>query len=387
MLAAQAFKNWNCLAQGNGAKLTATALHFAETESRYQSRKTDMRIVVALLLATCGLILIPSSSRGASPEETVESVKLCLEEALANPAKRIPEKMLADAHAVAIIPNVIKIGFIGAVRRGHGVVLIRDKEGDWGLPQFITITGGSVGWQAGAQSSDVVLVFRTERSVENLMKGKFTLGADAAIAAGPVGRRVEAATDAALKAEILSYARSRGLFAGVSLDGSALEVDDFAHRSFYGSASSELPRQIPQSATKLVAYVAALTGGKEAAAGELPIAATGETANLRVLQSQLAKADTQLNVILDAKWREYLVLPADVFDSQRIPNEQDLGASLAKFDTIAQSASYAKLASRSEFQAAHELLREMTNAVAASQRSHVVSLPPPPMVVPQGNRR
>ena len=346
-----------------------------------------MRIFVALSLAICGVCLIPNSLVAASPEETVDSVKLCLEEALANPAKQIPEKMLTEAYAVAIFPNVIKVGFIGAVRRGHGVVLIRDKEGDWGLPQFVTITGGSVGFQAGAQSSDVVLVFRTQRSVEHLAKGKFTLGADAAIAAGPVGRRVEAATDAALKAEILSYARSRGLFAGVSLDGSGIEVDQFAHQQFYGSASSDLPRQIPQSAVKLVEYVASLTGGKLKTEKGTQEVTTEEAPNFSVLQGQLAKASTQLSGILDAKWREYLALPADVYDSQRIPNEQLLSDSLARYDTIAKSANYAKLASRPEFQAAHELLRELTTAVAASQRGQVVNLPAPPAIGAPSNRR
>jgi lipid-binding SYLF domain-containing protein len=346
-----------------------------------------MRVFVALLLAICGMSLISTRARGASPEETVDNVKLCLEEALANPAKRIPEKMLSDAYGVAIIPNVLKIGFIGAVRRGHGVVLIRDKEGDWGLPQFITITGGSVGWQAGAQSSDVVLVFRTQRSVENLMKGKFTLGADAAIAAGPVGRRVEAATDATLKAEILSYARSRGLFAGVSLDGSALEVDNFAHQEFYGSASSELPRQIPQSAAKLVTYVAALTGGKPPANSETPEAVIVEGPNLHVLQSQLAKSNIQLAGILSTQWKEYLALPAEVFDGQRVPNEQALSASLARYDNIARTSTYANLAKRPEFQATHELLRELTSAVEARQRGQVISLPPPPATEQPNFRR
>ncbi|HTN76458.1 MAG TPA: lipid-binding SYLF domain-containing protein, partial [Pirellulaceae bacterium] len=209
--------------------------------------------LLASLLLGCSFCLATSPVVAASPEETVLAAKACLDEALANPSSRIPEKMLLDAHAVAIIPNVIKIGFIGGVRRGHGVVLVRDKDGEWGLPQFITITGGSIGWQIGAQSSDVVLVFKTQRSVENLLKGKFTLGADAAAAAGPVGRRVEAATDLQLKAEILSYARSRGLFAGVSLDGSAIEMDGFAHQTFYGSPATELPRQIPVAATNLVA--------------------------------------------------------------------------------------------------------------------------------------
>ena len=343
-----------------------------------------MRVFVALL---CGISLISSTARGASPEDTVDNVKLCLEEALANPAKRIPEKMLSDAYGVAIIPNVLKIGFVGAVRRGHGVVLIRDKEGDWGLPQFITITGGSVGWQAGAQSSDVVLVFRTQRSVDNLTKGKFTLGADAAIAAGPVGRRVEAATDAALKAEIVSYARSRGLFAGVSLDGSALEVDNFAHQEFYGSASSEIPRKIPQSAAKLVTYVAALTGGKSSANSETQEKVVVEGPNLQVLQSQLAKSNIQLAGILSPQWKEFLALPAEVFDGQRVPSEQALRTSLSRYDNIAQNATYTNLANRSEFQATHELLRELTSAVAASQADRVISLPPPPATEQPGLRR
>lgn len=346
-----------------------------------------MRILVALSLAVFGLGFITNPAPAASPEETVESVNLCLQEALANPAKQIPEKMLSEAYAVAIFPNVIKIGFIGAVRRGHGVVLIRDKEGDWGLPQFVTITGGSVGFQAGAQSSDVVLVFRSERSVEHLAKGKFTLGADAAIAAGPVGRRVEAATDAALKAEILSYARSRGLFAGVSLDGSAIEVDHYAHQLFYGSPSSELPKQIPQSAVKLVEYVASITGRKEKTENGTQEASAESTPSYRVLQSQLGKAGTQLGGILDAKWRDYLAIPADAIDSQRVPSEQALDDSLARYDTIAKSPNYATLAKRPEFQATHELLRELTTAVAASRRGPIVSLPPPPATGVPSNRR
>src|SRR5215470_10981392 len=143
--------------------------------------------------------------------------------------------LLSEAQGVAIIPDVTKIGFIAGVRRGHGVVMVRDAEGEWSLPQFITLTGGSVGWQAGIQGTDVVLVFKTKKGVEGLMRGKFTIGADASVSAGPVGRDAEAATDTQLKAEILSYSRSRGLFAGVSIDGSALEVDQRAHVAFYGS--------------------------------------------------------------------------------------------------------------------------------------------------------
>lgn len=101
---------------------------------------------------------------------------------------------------------------------------------------FVTLASGSVGWQIGAQSTDFVIVFKTRESIDGIMKGKFTLGADASIAAGPVGRTAEAATDVQLKAEIYSYSRSRGLFAGVSLAGSALQIDDEANAAFYGKA-------------------------------------------------------------------------------------------------------------------------------------------------------
>ncbi len=166
--------------------------------------------------------------------------------------KRIPESLLAEAQGVAIIPDVIKIGFVAAVRRGHGVVLVRDANGAWTLPQFITITGGSVGWQAGIQGTDVVLVFMTKKSVQGLLKGKFTIGADASAAAGPVGRNAAAATDARLQAEILSYSRSRGLFAGVSLDGSVIEMNPATQSVYYDAPVGQPPVRVPESALKLV---------------------------------------------------------------------------------------------------------------------------------------
>ena len=134
---------------------------------------------------------------------------------MAIPGRQIPETLLAEAQGIAIVPNVIKVGFVAGIRWGHGVVMVRDAEGEWSLPQFVTLTGGSVGWQAGVQGTDVVLVFLTKKSVEGLWRGKFTIGADASVAAGPVGHDAAAATDARLRAEILSYSRSRGLFIGL----------------------------------------------------------------------------------------------------------------------------------------------------------------------------
>jgi lipid-binding SYLF domain-containing protein len=153
------------------------------------------------------------------------------------PEKGIPPALLRDAHAVAIIPGVIKGAFVVGGKHGTGVVLVRE-DGRWSDPVFVSITGGSVGWQVGGTSTDLILVFKTRKGVEGLLKGKFTLGADAAVAAGPVGRSAEAATDILLKSEILSYSRSRGLFAGLSLEGAALLIDDDADTAYYGANHS-----------------------------------------------------------------------------------------------------------------------------------------------------
>ena len=161
------------------------------------------------------------------PAQTLKSSVEVLDELAAIPAKCIPPALLADAQGVAIIPRVIKAGFVLGGRGGHGVILVRDMNGAWSEPNFVNLGGASVGFQAGVESTDVVLVFRTRKSVDRLMDGKHkvTLGADVSIAAGPIGRQASAATDARLEAEILSYSRSRGLFAGVSFDGAAIYPD------------------------------------------------------------------------------------------------------------------------------------------------------------------
>ncbi len=145
----------------------------------------------------------------------------------------IPPEMIRGAKAIVIIPNVIKAGFIVGGRFGRGVAMVRQGK-RFSLPLFVTIGGGSVGFQAGVQSMDLVLLFRTQRSLNNLLKGKLTLGADANVAAGPIGRHGEATTDLSLKAEVYSYSRARGLFAGISLEGSWIAIDDEAAAAYYG---------------------------------------------------------------------------------------------------------------------------------------------------------
>lgn len=170
---------------------------------------------------------------GSKETQKVENAIRALGEMMKEADKSIPLSLLEKCAGIAVIPDVIRAGLIIGGRHGKGVMLVR-KDAGWSDPVFIDIKGGSLGWQAGVQSADVILVFRTARGIENITKGTFTLGADVGVAAGPLGRQAEASTDAQLKAEILSYSRSRGLYAGITLQGSSIQVDRRANANFYG---------------------------------------------------------------------------------------------------------------------------------------------------------
>jgi lipid-binding SYLF domain-containing protein len=189
-----------------------------------------MRMVLVLILF---YVLVFTNTSDAQVVKRVEEATEVLNEIMAIPEKGIPPALLRDAEGIAIIPRVIKVGFVIGGRHGKGIMVVKNDKGEWSYPFFISFTGGSIGWQIGAQSTDIILVFRTKRSVDGIIRGKFTLGADASIAAGPVGRHAEAGTDIELKAEILSYSRSRGIFAGVSLEGSTLQMDYDSNEEFY----------------------------------------------------------------------------------------------------------------------------------------------------------
>jgi lipid-binding SYLF domain-containing protein len=192
----------------------------------------------------CGSLLAPAVAMAESDQEAkMDEVIEVIETIRRIPEEQIPPALLKNAQGIAVIPNVIKVGLVVGGRYGKGVLSVRREDGSWSDPVFISITGGSVGWQIGAQSTDVVLVFKSRKSVEGLSKRKFTLGADAGVAAGPVGRQAAAATDAQLKAEIYSYSRSRGLFAGVSLDGAVVKIENDDNALYYRSFDLT-PRQI-----------------------------------------------------------------------------------------------------------------------------------------------
>ena len=156
-----------------------------------------------------------------------------LDELRASRDQYIPDRLLERAYAIAVIPDMTKIAFFAGGRHGNGVMVVRDKDGRFSNPTFIAMTGGSFGFQWGVQAIDIVLVFTTRKGVEGIAGGKFTLGADASVAAGPVGRQASAATDATFHAEVYSYSRTRGVFAGLALDGTALTIDDDANEAFY----------------------------------------------------------------------------------------------------------------------------------------------------------
>ena len=191
-----------------------------------------MRAIAIVLLG----MLIGTTVAHADAERTerVERAREVYQELIHSPDHAAPDTLLSRCKCVAVFPRVLKGAFGFGARYGKGVVSCRDLAGQWSPLAFLTLTGGSWGLQIGAESAEVVLFFMTERGARSLLDSKFTLGGKVGIAAGPVGRTAEMDTDLKLDAEIYSYARSKGLFAGLSLEGARLAPDERSIRSFYG---------------------------------------------------------------------------------------------------------------------------------------------------------
>jgi lipid-binding SYLF domain-containing protein len=191
-------------------------------------------LLVCTALSLAWVFVAPARA-GAREEGRLLTATEVLEEVQGMPDQRIPDALLSRAYGIAVIPDVTKVAFIFGGRHGNGVLVVRDKlTAPWSNPVFVSLTGGSWGFQAGAQSSDIVLVFTSRAGIEGIAGGKITLGADASVATGPVGRQGSAATDVSFNAEIYSYARTRGLFGGIALDGSVIAIDKSANSALYG---------------------------------------------------------------------------------------------------------------------------------------------------------
>ncbi len=191
-------------------------------------------LATALAASASAQVALPPATKEL---QTVVSAQTVLDEFGNLQIDSIPPAMLGTAQGIAIFPNMIKGGFILGVNYGEGVLLVRRSDGSWSPPAIVTMGGGSLGFQAGVQAADIVLVFATPRSLEGMLRGdKVTLGADANVALGPIGRSANAGTDARMGAEIYSYARARGLFLGVSVNGASIALDPNANAMLYGRA-------------------------------------------------------------------------------------------------------------------------------------------------------
>lgn len=198
--------------------------------------KRWMTAVAGLLFVVTGSLVTSSALAASDPDDIMDDATEILGQFVDIPENKIPSALLRQAYGIAVIPSVLKIGFIGGINYGKGVLSVRTDKGHWSKPVFIKLYGGSFGFQAGVSSTDLVLVFKTRRSVRDLADGQFSLGGDAAVAAGPVGRRAGASTNLRFNAEVYSYSRSRGLFAGVAVNGGRIGIAQDANWQFYNKA-------------------------------------------------------------------------------------------------------------------------------------------------------
>lgn len=243
-----------------------------------------MRIRTSVSTWLAALVLLCSAAGVQAQTARLEGRLLVssevLEELRGSRDQAIPDRLLERAYGIAVIPGMTKLAFFLGGRYGRGVLVVRKPDGSFSDPVFISMTGGSFGWQWGVQSADIVLVFTTPKGIEGISGGKVTLGADASVAAGPVGRQASAATDASFKAEVYSYSRSRGVFAGLALDGTVISIDDEADAAFYkkpGVASADIfggsVTSDDESARRFMTAIATSTGTQRSASAAPPAAA------------------------------------------------------------------------------------------------------------------
>lgn len=189
-------------------------------------------LMLPLALTIC-FTLASATADESKETEKLHSAANVLKE-FGSMKESIPHELIEDCKGIVVVPNMINAGFVVGGKRGRGIAMVKMEDGKWSDPVFITLTGGSVGFQIGVQSVDLVLVFRHKGVLTKVKNGDFTIGGDISATAGPVGRSSTAGTDYKLEAEVYSYSRSRGLFAGISINGSSLSIDKKANAAYYG---------------------------------------------------------------------------------------------------------------------------------------------------------
>jgi SH3 domain-containing YSC84-like protein 1 len=194
------------------------------------------KIMFVLAMLSLGTLCWAGSAREDATER-LDNATSVMHEIMGMPDKGIPEEVLEHAKCVAVIPHMVKGGFIFGAKEGKGVATCRTADG-WSAPAFITISGGSWGLQIGIEAVDVVLIVQNDKGMQRLLSSNFQLGADASAAAGPVGRHAEAGTDWKLDTEILTYSRAKGAFAGLTLEGASLRQDSDSRHAMYGDTTT-----------------------------------------------------------------------------------------------------------------------------------------------------
>lgn len=221
------------------------------------------RLLIFPVLLLAAVQIAVASDRADDAARTQKAAQV-FKEIMDTPDKGIPHDLLETAKCIAIIPGDKKFAFVFGGSYGRGVATCRTGHG-WSAPMFIAMDGGSVGYQIGGSSTDIVMLFMNDHALHSLLSDKFKLGADASVAAGPVGRNAEAGTDLKLNAEILSYSRAKGIFAGISLDGAVVQADKSGNQALYGENVDEHgildgEVQIPASARNLMHELQTYTG-------------------------------------------------------------------------------------------------------------------------------
>jgi lipid-binding SYLF domain-containing protein len=335
-----------------------------------------------------------------NPNQIVVDATNVLSQSVAMPSG-LPQSMLPSAQGIVIVPNMVRGAFVIGAQFGRGVLLTRGPGGAWQPPRMITITGGSLGYQIGVQSTDLILIFRTPQSVANLLRGTLKVGVDASAAAGPVGRQASAATDLPMQAEILSYSRARGAFLGVSIDGSVVSMDTATDAMFY-----QPPGTIPPSATQLVQLVSSLSGsgpptvapptqqtvavvpnGPTTAPPAGPptgpptqppvIAVPHAVSKTETARQQLDATSRQLAAGLDDNWRKFLALPPEIYIPNHAPSMESIEQAIARYEQVSEDPKFNSLTTQPAFQATLKGLWQLGEALQGSQQK--MRLPPPPI--------
>lgn len=247
-----------------------------------------MTRAIAYMFALLPIVAAPQSLLAETRMDIrVDHASVVLQDFQHLPENAIPERLLREASAIAIVPSVLKLGMVVGARFGRGVIMTRTSTGAWQPPTFISVTSGSVGWQIGAQAQDLILIFTSNDALQRIRSAGLTLGADAAIAAGPLGRSTSAATDQRFTAPIYSYSRTKGLFAGIALDGAVIKPDYKSNAAYYQEPAVTIDnvgkvgrQQWPASAVSILSLLTARPTTESAAENSQQDAPAGETKNV-----------------------------------------------------------------------------------------------------------